>query len=163
MTIRGISFDLGKTNTGIATWVDGICTTTQGVSFNRTETLGETLLEFKEFVIGHTPDGIDWIAYEQRMTAGPRMGLRHLELHYGMVGILHMRAYQLQVPIISVPISTAKKALSGNGRADKDEMLAAANKRVAWRVDSHDEADAIAVGLVALSRMQPAEPEPAPF
>ena len=164
--INGISFDLGKTACGVARWTDGTCIWTKMDSYKDTDTLGQTLLEFKRMALSYTgapAGGMDWVAYEQRMTGGPRMGLRHLELHYGMVGILHMRAYHLQIPIVSVPISTAKKALSGKGNADKDEMLEAARARVAWKVGTHDEADAIAVGLVALSRMQLPDPQPAPF
>lgn len=164
MSTRGFSFDLGKTNTGIVAWADDHILWVDDVSFQNTTTLGETLKLFKDLVILQTPPATThWMAYEQRMTAGPRMGLRHLELHYGMVGVLHMRAWALQVPILSIPISTAKKALTGNGRADKDAMVTAAKGRFPrFVIRSHDIADAIAVGLAALDRMElePAQPAP---
>jgi Holliday junction resolvasome RuvABC endonuclease subunit len=165
VSIRGLSLDLGKMNTGIVAWADNHVLWIDDVTFKNTSTLGETLKEFKELVLLQTPPAAThWIAYEQRMTAGPRMGLRHLELHYGMVGILHMRAWTLQVPILSIPISTAKKTLTGNGRADKDAMVTAAKSRFPrFVISSHDIADAIAVGLAALDRIEFDHAQPAPF
>jgi Holliday junction resolvasome RuvABC endonuclease subunit len=75
-----------------------------------------------------------------------------------------MRAWTLQVPILSIPISTAKKTLTGNGRADKDAMVTAAKSRFPrFVISSHDIADAIAVGLAALDRIEFDHALPAPF
>jgi len=153
--IRGVSLDLGKTRTGIACWRDQQLQWVEVASFASTTTLGETLSTFSNWLALWVKENTDWIAYEQRMTGGARLGGRHLELHYGMVGALHLRAWHLGIPILSIPIGTAKKALTGTGRADKDAMLAAARERYPQHdVLEHDVADAIAVGLAALSRIE---------
>jgi hypothetical protein len=152
--IRGVSLDLGKTLTGLAYWHDRELAWTEEASFKHTETLGQTLAEFGTWLGLWIKPGVDWIAYEQRMTGGQRLGNRHLEIHYGMVGMLHVRAWNMRVPILSIPIGTAKKALTGNGKAEKDAMVAAAKERYGRHITSHDMADAIAVGIAALDRMQ---------
>lgn len=53
--------------------------------------------------------------------------------------------------VVSISPSTAKKALTGKGRASKDEVLTLVQERY-YDTDSQDIADAIAVG-VAVERL----------
>lgn len=53
----------------------------------------------------------------------------------------------LEVPVASVPASTLKKHLAGNGRAEKPQMIAAA-RAVGYEGDQHDEADAVGLALI---------------
>lgn len=143
---HGLSFDLSKTRTGVCLWRDREPVTVHSITdLAKTASLGELVRTWHEGLVDLVNADHDWIAYERRMVMGG--GGRHLEIHYAMVGALHARAYALQIPIFDVAVSSAKKALSGSGRADKAQMLAAARERHPHlNVANHDEADAVAVG-----------------
>ncbi len=149
--IRGVTFDLSKTRTGIACWNNHEPYAVDTLEYGHVDTLGALVDSFRRDLplwTHYGRGGVDWLAYERRLTGLARAGGRHLEIHYAMVGILHERAHHLGVPIFDVATSSAKKALTGNGRASKDDMLAAARTQYpTLRVRYHDEADAIAVGL----------------
>lgn len=149
--VRGVTFDLGKTRTGIACWNDREPYAVDHITYSHTSSLGALVDAFRRDLplwTHYGRGGVDWLAYERRLTGAGRAGGRHLEIHYAMVAILHERAHHMRVPIFDVATASAKKALTGNGRADKDDMLVAARVRYpTLRVRYHDEADAIAVGL----------------
>ena len=52
-------------------------------------------------------------------------------------------------------VALPKMALTGNGKATKEEMVTAARRTMGWRVDTHHEADACAGGAVAYERLWP--------
>lgn len=70
-------------------------------------------------------------------------------------GIIGAKIYHATVkePVL-IPISTAKKDATGNGRADKDEMLKIINMRFKLAIKSEDEADAIAIGFSASLKLR---------
>jgi len=93
------------------------------------------------------PDVVTWIAFEDVRP----INKNHSEIHFGMSGVLAEWAFRHDVPLLRVTASKAKKVLTGNGKADKDAMLAAARKRYPrLNIQNHDEADALAVGLAAI-------------
>lgn len=61
----------------------------------------------------------------------------------------------LAAPVLEIPPTTAKVALSGNARATKDAMIACARLIAPSVVDEHG-ADAIAVGLAAMGKLEQA-------
>ncbi len=58
------------------------------------------------------------------------------------VGVLMAWAYHHQIGVMGVPVSTLKKFATSYGAATKEQMVEAA-RNAGFRVDSHDEADAI--------------------
>lgn len=59
-------------------------------------------------------------------------------------------------PVLEVPPVIAKIALTGNSRATKDNMIACAQLLVSVALDEHG-ADAIAVGLAAMGKLEQAQ------
>lgn len=85
---------------------------------------------------GGTP--IDLLAYEIPFS-GPNRSVGLMLAHLG--GVVITLAWQHSLPFICVAPAQAKYALTGKGRAEKWEMIAAAKRR--WDVDlCKDEADA---------------------
>jgi Holliday junction resolvasome RuvABC endonuclease subunit len=71
----------------------------------------------------------------------------------GLVSVAELVAKLRGVRCREVNVSTAKKALTGNGRAQKSDMIVAATNRGFGVADDH-QADACAVGLVALADLR---------
>lgn len=141
---------MSKTNTGICYWTDGQPTETTSVSLSNHKDLGSMLREWKKALLLALPDRLpfdphSWVAYERAWT----QSAAHREQFYGMVGVLRMNLHGTR--IVEVSPAASKKALTGNGKASKMDMLAAARvKYPHLEVANHDEADALAHGLVAL-------------
>lgn len=156
---RGISFDLSKTNTGIARWEGGNLVLVDEISFSEHRYFGAMLLAFEEFITATVKvgvGGVDWVAYEEANTRHKT----HSEIHFAMVGILAMHCYSLDIPLFGVHWASVKKTLSGKGNADKEMMLAAAKQR--WPeqgFESHDMADAAGVGLWVTQTAQVLRPQ----
>ena len=69
-------------------------------------------------------------------------------------GVIKLAAYQVGgVKVVNVAPGTVKKYVTGSGRASKNEVRAAICKKFNISIKSHDEADAIAIGLTGLSRI----------
>jgi len=74
--------------------------------------------------------------------------LRGANLIPELRGVIKLAAFQVgTLIVVDVAPGTVKKLATGNGRASKDEVRAAINKRYGMSVNTTDEADAIAVGL----------------
>ena len=155
MTTYALGLDVSKTNTGVAVFYGGNLVLTHGASFSGCRNNSELLDAFAHFTdnLMHTYKP-DWIAYEE---ARPR-NLNHMYQHFGMLGILMLKGFRLGVSIVPVHWSTMKKELAGSGKATKEQMLAAANER--WpelSIETHDEADAVASGLVVMRQLSESE------
>lgn len=95
---------------------------------------------------------LDTLPIAQITNIGYEIVHRHIGTHaahaYGAYqGLIHMWGTYHAKPITKIEISHAKRALTGNSRADKDQMLEAA-KRL-WQIDAqtHDQADAVGIYL----------------
>lgn len=67
------------------------------------------------------------------------------------------QAVGLEAPIVEVPPVSAKAALSGNVHADKEQMIACVQQQYPLLGDiSEHDADAIAVGLAAIGKLEQA-------
>lgn len=102
----------------------------------------------------HTVHCFDAVAWERPIIT-PHDKVDKLELLYGLVGVSYAFAGKHRLPWQEVGIAEAKFALTGKSKADKNEMLAAAMNSLNWKVATHHEADAGAVGLVAYERLWP--------
>ncbi len=71
----------------------------------------------------------------------------------GLAGIAEMVCHRRNIEAREVAPATVKKQLSGNGRAKKPEMMAAAR---AYGIDPkfHDEADAFGIWLCAIRQLR---------
>lgn len=149
--MTGLSYDLGRA-VGLAVWQDGELTHLDPALFDHTY-FGGALWFFSDYVHAtfkhHKPA---WVAYEEVMTKNKY----HAELHFGMVGVLAMIAYDHNIPLIGINTMTMKKHVTGTGRCNKEQMVAEIRRRYpkyAATLD-HNMADAVAVGITALSKME---------
>lgn len=74
---------------------------------------------------------------------------------HGMAGMLEVVCRDRGVPCYEVSPATAKKRLTGSGRARKADMLQAA-RRLGLTIETEDEADAVAVWLCGIHYYAPA-------
>lgn len=149
--MTGLSFDIGK-NSGIAVW-DGEQLAKVFPWQHQYPYFGAVLWHYRndtaDLFGSYKPN---WVAYEEVMTRNKY----HAELHFGMVGVLAALCYEWQVPLVGVNTMTMKKQVAGRGNATKLDMMAEVTRRYPNIDDlTHDMADAVAVGLVALSQMEP--------
>jgi Holliday junction resolvasome RuvABC endonuclease subunit len=63
-------------------------------------------------------------------------------IYGGIVGMIETVAASWEIPTAAVAVATAKKHATGDGRAEKPAMLAAARARWGDKVQTHDQADA---------------------
>ena len=105
-------------------------------------------------------DPFEALAWERPLIT-PTDTIPLLELLYGLVGICYAFVGRRRLldknfmPWREVDVPTAKLALTGNAKADKDAMLYAARRQFNWEVRTHHEADAGAVGGVAYEQIWP--------
>lgn len=149
--VKGVSFDLSKTRTGICHWNDKQPVAVHSHSFTHTNDIGHTLASLRNNLPDFMLSDLHWIAFEDVRPVNKN----HSEIHFGMVGVLAEWCYRRNVPLLRATAGAVKKALAGTGKADKDQMLAAARERFPeLNVQNHDEADAVGVGLVAVSMIE---------
>lgn len=72
----------------------------------------------------------------------------------GMAGVAEMVAHRLRIEIAEVSTSQVKKALTGSGRAEKSDMIAAC-RHYGLAPQTSDEADAFGVWLCAVRLRHP--------
>ena len=99
----------------------------------------------------HQPAGIA----VERPILMPSDTVALLELLYGLVGISYGARWKRKLLCREIPIHDAKRALTGNGRATKEEMIHAAMGTMRWPVEDDHQADALAVGLCAYDSLWP--------
>ena len=139
-----LAIDPSKANLGWATFIDGNLVKVGSESFKQHKTLTEFLHAYRTW-FKKAVTGTHVVAYEE---AKPR-NMRHAEIHYGMLAIMHLEIEH--ATLIPIGWSTAKKRLAGNGHATKQDMLDAAIREYPTvGIDSHDQADAVAIGLSCL-------------
>lgn len=94
---------------------------------------------------------IDEIYYEKIMFAGPKAytGDGH-EFYHQLLGVVYMVAAGFGIPTIGIWPGTLKKAFTGHGNAEKEDMCARAHE-LGWQggergtAQENDAADAIAL------------------
>ena len=99
-------------------------------------------------------DPFEALAWERPILT-PKDTVDLLELLYGLAGVCYAFVGKHKLPWREVAVPTAKLALTGKSKADKDEMLYAARRTLNLEVHNHHEADAAAVGGVAYEQLWP--------
>lgn len=77
-----------------------------------------------------------------------------VEVTFGLQAITGLVARECYIPVRVVTVQQIKIVLTGNGRASKPEMVAAAED-YGLTIAHHDEADAFGAWLVALRTLEP--------
>ncbi len=72
-------------------------------------------------------------------------GTRAAHVYGGLLAIMLAYAHDLEIPVTGHAVGTIKKHATGSGRADKDDMCAAATVRVGREIEDDNEADAICI------------------
>lgn len=107
-----------------------------------------------DMITVHQPDVL---AFESpvlpRGSASMQTTEHTLRLLIGFAAIVELVATLRGLQCVEVNVATAKKALTGNGRAEKDDMVVAATRR-GFPVGDHHQADACAVALVAYADLE---------
>ena len=156
--IRGVSLDLSKTRTGVATWEDRRCTGVYDTSLKETDGLGHLVMQWRHELADIIPTvGISWVAVEDVKPVNKN----HSEIHFAMLGVVAEVCYRREIPLLRVTATQVKKRMTGNGRATKEEMVAAARDLYPMlNVQNDDQADAMAVGLFAIDMIDWRDPQP---
>lgn len=71
-----------------------------------------------------------------------------------LAGLTELVCREMDIPVMEANLATVKKQFTGNGHAEKDDMLAAA-KRWGWNVRNDNEADACAVWFYGVQQKAP--------
>lgn len=154
--MKGLAFDLGS-NTGVASFTDAKLTHVQLLKL-KSDYFGTTLTSFKKALYKLLKTDPDWLAYEEVMVKNKY----HAEIHFGMVGLLAMAAHHRLIPLVGINTMTMKKQVVGTGKAKKEQVVAEVLQRYPHLRSAelnHDMADAICVGLTAISMMELPEEE----
>jgi Holliday junction resolvasome RuvABC endonuclease subunit len=137
-----LSLDLGTT-TGWATGAAGILVSgVWNLKGSRYEGGGMRFLRFHGFLVGvHLQSRVSKVVYEEvRRHAGTDAA----HVYGGLQAVLTSWAEEGGIPYESVPVGTIKKFWTGKGNANKEAMVAEAERR-GIEVSGHDEADAVAL------------------
>lgn len=101
----------------------------------------------------------DILAFEGPVLPRGSMGLQTTEhtlrTLIGLVSVAELVAKLRGIRCFEVNVSTAKLALTGNGRAEKRDMLVAATRR-GWPCADDHQSDACAVALVVMEMLEDA-------
>jgi Holliday junction resolvasome RuvABC endonuclease subunit len=111
--------------------------------------LGQYHLWLASMLDEYRPNGIAWEGAIKK----PTDTLDKLVFLYGLIGITAGFRVAYRLPYVEVPITMAKKVLTGNSYADKDLMIAKAMSTMNWEVEDDHQADAGAVGMVAYDNL----------
>lgn len=155
---RYLSLDISKF-TGYAL-VEGNQLIKSGVrdfSVKASEHIGKRGIKFYNFLL--SIGQVDEIYYEKVMFSG---GFKNAagnwtgatndgrELYHGFLMLVNMYAAGFGIPLFGIHVSTLKKQFTGNGHADKEQMVARAHE-LGWKGGQvgtslyHDQVDAIAL------------------
>jgi len=71
-----------------------------------------------------------------------------------VIGVIYLAAQEMEIPVVEVRPTEVKSALTGSGRADKEQMKKAIRQilRIQSPVNSSHAGDALALALTGLSR-----------
>ena len=156
--IRGVSFDLSKTRTGVATWNNQNPTGVFHREYKDATDTGHLMMKWRHDLADIIPPyGIGWVAIEDVRPVNKN----HSEIHFAMLGVLAEICYRRNIPMLRVTATQVKKRLFGKGKATKEEMVEAARNLYPFlNVRNDDEADAVGVGLCAIDMIDWKDPQP---
>jgi Holliday junction resolvasome RuvABC endonuclease subunit len=150
-----LAFDMSSTSIGWVAWNDSAALAHGTVNLgNRPLALRLVLAEIAivNLLERYEPARV---AFE-----GGAKGSRHVNTVQALqraAGVLVLCATRLGVPTVEIAPAQGKKALTGKGKSDKDQMLAFASK---YLIGAFDEHAADAVGIALASEQPPKEKKP---
>ena len=136
--------------TGWAVYVNGKYSQSgvQNFTKKRGESSGLMFLKFscwlRELLMMTKPD---LVAYEQSFKRGGAA----TEISYGLTTNVQEVCVDLDINYWPATVSQVKKALTGRGGANKDQMIEAAKPIIGRNPETDDEADAVGVALAAIA------------
>jgi Holliday junction resolvasome RuvABC endonuclease subunit len=74
-------------------------------------------------------------------------------VYYGMLRTLEMVCESMGLPYDGINVSTAKKVVTGNGHAEKEQVRDVVESTFGFKVGKLDESDAVAVAMTMAVRM----------
>lgn len=102
---------------------------------------GEKFKLFEYWLKWETAEGIEAVYFED---VKRHVSLYNARAYCGFLAILQSWCYKKEIKCVGVGVGTIKKFWVGNGRATKEMMIAAANKR-GFETKNDNEADALAL------------------
>jgi Holliday junction resolvasome RuvABC endonuclease subunit len=95
---------------------------------------------FKNLLVYYKPDTVVYEAVKRWSSSQAAL------VYGGIVSMLQATTYLQDIPIYGIAPTQAKKFCTGNGRAQKEEMILWANKTFSFEAKDDNEADALALG-----------------
>ena len=108
--------------------------------------------EYDELIAHTHPDRV---RYESPILRGSTR-IETLRKLYTLASVIEYVCRDRNIPVYEVAITTVKKRLTGNGRAQKEDMMKAA-EGMGMAPKSHDEADAFGIWLTGAYKFAPEE------
>lgn len=146
--IKGVSIDIGGT-LGYTLWVDGFPHASHILDIRGDypgEEYAAVRLWLSELPLSH----YSWVAYEE---CRPK-NLHHMRRHFGVLGHLAYKCWQLGIPMLGIETGKWKKALGIKGNSGKDIVLERASALYPHLTfDTHDASDSLGIGYAALQRI----------
>lgn len=138
-----VGLDLSLTATGVADW-----TGTYTISPPKTAADGMPRLDWLERRILDVTELADLVVIEGYSFGARRQS--HTRAIAELGGVVRLALWRAGRPYVDVPPATLKKLSTGRGNAPKEEVLAAAIRRLGFEGHSKDEADALWLKVAAL-------------
>jgi Holliday junction resolvasome RuvABC endonuclease subunit len=141
-----LAFDMSSTSIGWVAWNDGSATAHGTVNLGKFPLAARLVLAeiaIVSLLERHQPVRV---AFE-----GGAKGSRHVNTVQALqraAGVLVLCATRLGVPTVEIAPSQGKKALTGKGKSDKEQMLEFAAKYLDGAFDEHA-ADAVGIALAS--------------
>lgn len=115
--------------------------------------VGSFLNAFEHWLEGAL-DGIEYVVFESPIIRSSQLNIAVMRKLYALAGVTEMVAKKRGLIVLEERIQTVKKQLAGHGRADKEQMVAAARAR-GVPVTDDNQADAFGLFLCAVARDRP--------
>lgn len=149
-----LSLDLGTKLGWACRHVDG-ATRSGAVTFDKRGGGGHRFLRLRAWLTNfkNAAGGLEAIWYEEINFLGPRPSVENARTKFGFEGNLLAWCEHHGIPYYGVHPATIKKYATGKGNAKKPEMVEAM-RALGYTVTGDDEADALALLLLALERME---------
>jgi Holliday junction resolvasome RuvABC endonuclease subunit len=147
--VNVLALDLG-TRCGYAIYKDGeIISGTQKLRHSKSAS-GARFLHFRRWMMEVIETHNIYMVFYERVVG--HKGMLAAQVYGGFTYTLAAVCEEMQIKCTGIPVATIKKFMTGKGNATKDEMIAAARLR-GFDPQTHDEADALAILLLALKTM----------
>jgi len=161
MSIVTVGLDLSLASTGLAVAVDGRLEAVGNITSKGKK--GDKHAEYMPRIIDMAERINDWLAHMAAGCGHYDMGVIEAPSFNSRFGNPHERAglwwkvyehlWTAEVPIETISPATRAKFIAGSGRANKEEVLLAAQERWGELVINHDIADGVGLAMWGQERL----------